>query len=106
MSGPPCEITAAGSEKKFFVAIESRKSPASALSLRGAGQPQLTHGRLCLPEHRRTGFTMKEDDYVRLELFLEGMERIKDFCEGVEAWMSELEQRLSKLEERSDDDLK
>jgi len=49
---------------------------------------------------------MKEDDYVRLELFLEGMERIKDFCEGVEVWMSELEQRLSKLEERSDDDLK
>jgi hypothetical protein len=49
---------------------------------------------------------MKEDDYVRLELFLEGMERIKDFCEGAEAWMSELEQRLSKLEERSDDDLK
>jgi len=49
---------------------------------------------------------MKEDDYVRLDLFLEGMEKIKHVLDGLEVWMSEMEQRVSRLEQKSNDDLK
>lgn len=44
---------------------------------------------------------MKEDDYVRVELWLEGMEKIRDFCNGMAAWMEEVDKKLEELEAKN-----